>query len=96
MTKSELIATVSASADMPQKAAEKALNAAFDTIIDAVGQGDSVAIPGFGTFGVKHREARKCRNPQTGEEMETPACDVPFFKPGSRMKAAVNSMAENA
>ena len=96
MTKSELIATVSAMADMPQKAVEKALNTAFDSIITAVGQGETVTIPGFGTFGTKRREARKCRNPHTGEEMGVPACTVPSFKAGSRLKAAACDGSENA
>ena len=96
MTKAELIATVSAAADMPQKAVEMALNATLDTIATAVGHGETVTIPGFGTFGTKHREARKCRNPQTGEEMEAPACTVPSFKAGSRLKAAVSDGMEIA
>lgn len=88
MTKKELVLAVSGAADIPPKAVERALNATLDTIIDAVASGDSVAIPGFGTFFTKHREARMCRNPQTGEPVTVTACEVPAFKPGKRMKEA--------
>ena len=50
----------------------------------------TIVLPGFGTFSRKHREARTCRNPNTGESMEVPECDVASFKPGKRMKDAVN------
>ena len=44
---------------------------------------------GFGTFEVRHRAARKGRNPQTGDEIEIPASEVPAFKPGKALKEAV-------
>lgn len=91
MTKTDLIQSVSGAVDMPQKAVEKALNAMLDTISEAMENGDAVTIPGFGTFSRKHRSARRGRNPQTGEEMDIPACDVPAFKPGKRLRDAVNA-----
>ena len=50
---------------------------------------EKVQLIGFGNFEVRHRAARKGRNPQTGEEMEIPATDVPAFKPGKSLKDAV-------
>lgn len=90
MTKSELVMTVSGAADIPPKAVETMLNATLDAIIDALAEGNTIVLPGFGTFSRKHREARTCRNPNTGESMEVPECDVASFKPGKRMKDAVN------
>ena len=88
MNKTELVAAVSCTADMPKEAAQRALDAVLDTIVDAMGNGDPVMIPGFGTFTRKHRSARKGRNPQTGEEITVPESTVAFFKPGKRMKEA--------
>ena len=88
MTKRELILTVSGATDIPPKAVEKTLNTAIDTIIDSVASGDSVTIPGFGTFLTKHRQARVYRNPRTGEPVKVDACEVPAFKPGKRLKEA--------
>ena len=90
MTKSELVMTVSGAADIPPKAVETMLNATLDAIIDVLAEGNTIVLPGFGTFSRKHREARTCRNPNTGESMEVPECDVASFKPGKRMKDAVN------
>ena len=70
------------------KAVEKSLNTTVETIIDAVTSGDSVTIPGFGTFFTKHRAPRVCRNPKTGEPVKVDACEVPVFKPGKRLKEA--------
>ena len=88
MTKRELVLAVSGATDIPPKTVESVLNTAIDIIIDAVASGDTVAIPGFGTFFTKHREARMYRNPQTGEPVTVPECEVPAFKPGKRMKEA--------
>ena len=90
MTKSELVMTVSGAADIPPKAVETMLNATLDAIIDALAEGNAIVLPGFGTFSRRHREARTYRNPNTGESMEVPECDVASFKPGKRMKDAVN------
>ncbi len=89
MTKNELVTTVSALSGMPCEAAQKALNATCTAIIDALSRGEEVVIPGFGVFLKKERGARRCCNPQTGEEMIAPACSVPAFRPGNRMKLAV-------
>lgn len=90
MTKTELIASVSAETDIPQKAVDKALAAVLNTITQEVARGGSVTLPNFGTFSLKHRGARTGRNPKTGEPIEITACELPAFKPGKAMKDAVN------
>lgn len=93
MNKSELIEAIAAQADLTKAKAGQALDATLDAIIDALKKGDSVALVGFGTFGVKERSARTGRNPQTKEPMEIPAANVPSFKPGKLLKDAVNGAA---
>jgi len=44
---------------------------------------------GFGTFKVAGRKARKCRNPQTGKEINIAASKVPKFVAGKALKEAV-------
>ena len=88
MTKRELVLAVSGATDISPKAVEKTLNTTVETIIDAVASGDSVTIPGFGTFFTKHREARVCTNPKTGEPVTVSACEVPYFKPSKMLKEA--------
>lgn len=71
------------------KDATKAVDSVFDTILDALKNGDKIQLIGFGNFEVRERSARKGRNPQTGEEIEIPASKVPAFKPGKALKDAV-------
>ena len=88
MHKTDLIASVSASTGMPQEAAHRAVNATIEIITDAIGEGESVVLPGFGTFSTKLRGAKKGRNPQTGVEIDIPETTVPVFKPGKKLKEA--------
>ncbi len=39
-------------------------------------------------FVKREQEARRCLDPKTGDEMIVPACTVPAFGPGNRMKLA--------
>ena len=90
MNKTDLIAAVAEKAGMTKKDTECVVSATLDAIVAALGNGDKVQIPGFGTFEVKHREARTGRNPRTGETMEIAASNVPSFKPGKALKDAVS------
>lgn len=73
-----------------KKDASDAVDKIFETITAAMANGESVTIIGFGTFKPVKREARKCRNPQTGAEIQIPAKTAPKFVPGKAMKEAVN------
>ncbi len=89
MTKVELIAKVSADAELTKKDAEKAVNAVIEGITAALTAGDKVALVGFGTFETRQRPARKGRNPRTKEEITIPATTAPAFKAGKALKDAV-------
>jgi len=90
VNKTELVSAVAEKAEMTKKDAEKAINAVFASIEEALARGDKVQLVGFGTFEVRDREARKGRNPQTGQEIEIPATRVPAFKAGKALRDAVN------
>lgn len=89
MNKAELVASVAEKAEMTKKDAEKAVNALFAAIEEALAKGDKVQLVGFGTFEVRERAARVGRNPRTGEEITIAATKVPVFKPGKALKDAV-------
>ena len=90
MNKQELVANVAEQASLTKKDAEKAVNALFETIKDALSKDDRVQLIGFGTYEVKTRQARKGRNPQTGQEIKIPASKTPVFKAGKALKDSVN------
>ena len=91
MNKSELIDTIAASADIPKTVAARALDGVINAVENALKQGDSVALVGFGTFSVAKRNARPGRNPKTGEVISIPAAIIPKFKPGKALKDSVNN-----
>jgi DNA-binding protein HU-beta len=86
MNKTELINKVAELSELTKKDATKAVDAVFQSISDALQEGDKVQVIGFGNFEVRERAARKGRNPQTGEEIEISASKVPAFKPGKALK----------
>lgn len=90
MNKTELVASVADKAGITKKDAEKAINALFTSVEEALAQQDKVQVIGFGTFEVKARQARKGRNPQTGKEITIPASKTPVFKAGKGLKDSVN------
>ena len=67
MNKTELVAAVAEKTGMSKKDSEKAVNAAFDSITEALAAGEKVQLVGFGAFEVKERNARVGRNPKTKE-----------------------------
>ena len=77
MNKTELVAAVAAKAELSKKDAEAAVNAVFDSVKDALAEGDKVSLIGFGTFSVKTRAARTGLNPRTKETIEIPESKVP-------------------
>ena len=90
MNKRELTDSVAEATDLSKSDAASAVDAVLDAIASALVAGDSVTLPGFGTFEVRSRAARSGRNPQTGETMEIAASKAPAFKPGSALKKSVN------
>ena len=93
MNKTELIASVATKAELTKKDAEKAVNALFDTIGEALAKEEKEQVIGFGTFEVRTRAERTGRNPRTKEEMIIPASKSPAFKAGKQLKDLVNGPA---
>ena len=65
------------------------LDAAFVAIGEAIRDDKRFAWPGFGTFTVKERVARKGRNPQTGKQISIKASRTVTFKPAPALKESL-------
>ncbi|PGO64995.1 DNA-binding protein [Bacillus cereus] len=91
MNKTELIKKVAMESELQKPKASLAVDAVFQSIQNALQNGDNVQLIGFGTFEVRERAAREGRNPQTGESMTIPASKVPAFKAGKVLKEAVKA-----
>lgn len=89
MNKTEFISVVAARSGMDKKNAERAVNAFLATVEQALKEGNKIQLVGFGTFEVRQRQARKGRNPQTGQEITIAASKVPAFRAGKALKDAL-------
>jgi len=73
---------------------KKAAGDAFDKVIEAISKalkkGDRVQVPGFGSFSVSKRAARKGRNPATGATITIKASKNVRFKAGKELKDSLN------
>lgn len=90
MNKTELVEAMADAADISKAAAGRALEGMVEAITNAVKNGDTVSVIGFGTFSLRERAARTGRNPKTGAEIQIPASKSPAFKAGKAFKDAVN------
>ena len=70
---------------------ERALDTFFDEIAGRLAAGGRVELRGFGAFSTRRRDARKGRNPRTGESVDVPQKSVPYFKPGKDMRNRLNA-----
>ena len=90
MNKTELIAAVAEKAGLTKKDADRVVAATFETIAQAMANGDKVQVSGFGIFDTKKREARTGLNPRTKETIQIPATTQPVFKAGKALKDLVS------
>lgn len=86
MNKTELVAYVAGATELTKKEAQAAIDAVFEGISDALKKNDKVSIPGFGSFEIRERAARKGINPATREPMEIKASKSVGFKVGKQLK----------
>jgi integration host factor subunit beta len=76
--------------DLTQREIETVVGAFYDSITDQLARDGRVELRGFGAFSTRKRDARKGRNPRTGESVEVDAKRVPYFKPGKEMRERLN------
>ena len=86
MNKQELISAAAEKTGLSKKDTEMTINAALETIVQALEENEKVQLVGFGSFEVKQRAARIGRNPKTKESIEIPASKAPVFKPSKALK----------
>lgn len=66
------------------------INAALDTIIDAIAQGETVYFKGFGSLDLKYRAPRKVRMPGTDDWVDVKGRYVPKFTFGDDLRRSAN------
>lgn len=69
---------------------EECVKYIFNTMGEALEQGQRIEIRGFGSFSLRYRKPRLARNPKTGEMVHTEGKYAPHFKPGKELRERVN------
>lgn len=91
MKKSNIIEKISEkNPHLSNSESELVVNSILSEIIKALKSKKRVELRGFGVFSTRERNARKSRNPKTGETVMVGAKTVPFFKMGKLLKEVIN------
>ena len=90
MTKAEIVEQIYERVGFSKKEAAELVEKVFDIMKETLAEGEKVKISGFGNFVVREKNARKGRNPQTGQEILLEARRVLTFKPSLVLKNILN------
>ena len=90
MTKAEIVEQIYEQVGFSKKESAELVEMVFETIKETLSVGEKVKISGFGNFVVRPKNARKGRNPQTGQEILLEARRVLTFKPSLVLKNILN------
>lgn len=86
MVKADLVERVAKNVKIPKSKAASAVDALFDSLRDAIADGERIEFRGFGVFQVKPRKRGVGRNPRTGHEVKIPPGRSVRFKPGKDLR----------
>ena len=91
MTKAELVERVAKDAGptVSKKQVSQLVESVFQHLHKAIRKDKRFSYPGFGTWAVKKRKARKGRNPKTGEVVTIAPTKTVAFKPAPNLKASL-------
>lgn len=88
-TKREIVKVVAEKTALTQGQAGEVIQRALEAIAEAIVKEGRLELRNFGVFEVKHRAARKARDPRTGDTMDVPARNVVVFRAGRALGAAI-------
>lgn len=89
MRKRDIVLKISQNTGVKQVVVRDIVQHTFDTIFEALKNGERIELRNFGVFQVKKRKKRIGRNPKTGEVIPVPERHTVVFKPGLEMKQSI-------
>lgn len=93
LTKAELAEMLFDQVGLNKRESKDMVEAFFDVIREALEQGDSVKLSGFGNFQLRDKAQRPGRNPKTGEIIPITARRVVTFHASQKLKSQVEERA---
>ncbi len=91
VTKKNMADSIHANLGLSKRESADIVDYFFQTVKEALKEGNSVKLPRFGTLHVKKRKPKKGRNPATGEEVFIPPRNDVVFKPSRILRDKANS-----
>lgn len=89
MRKRDIVLKISQDTQIKQILVKEVVQRTFDTILEALKNGERIELRNFGIFQVKKRKKRVGRNPKTGEVVPVPERLTVVFKSGLEMKKVI-------
>ena len=86
MTKADLVDIIFGKVGLSKIESQNIIEMIFETIRQTLVEGESVKVSGFGTFNVKKKNARRGRNPKTGDELQITPRRVVTFRASNHFK----------
>ena len=90
MNKADLVNSISQKTGLTKTKTNEVIEAFVESVTESLKDGNKVTLVNFGTFNTSKRDARKGRNPKTGETIEIPAKRVARFKVGTGLSKNIN------
>jgi integration host factor subunit alpha len=91
VTKDHIINSMCQQLGIPKKKAAELLESLLELMAKTLENSEDVLISGFGKFCVKQKNARKGRNPATGEDLMLGSRRVITFKCSPILRSKVNA-----
>jgi DNA-binding protein HU-beta len=89
MGKKEIVAKMARDSGITLHQGQKAFQSLLEAIKTSLRNGSKVNLSGFGSFELRVREARRGRNPKTGEGIDVPKRKRIKFNPSRMFKGSL-------
>lgn len=89
IAKTQLIELVAKQANLNKKQASEGIDALLLSVTEAIQRGNTVGLPGLGTFSVTETKERQAVRPGTTERITVPAGKKVTFKAASTLKSSL-------
>ncbi|HIJ75920.1 MAG TPA: integration host factor subunit alpha [Deltaproteobacteria bacterium] len=90
LTKAHIVEALFAKNIFTKTQSAQVIETLFELIKQSLQNGEEVLISGFGKFSVKEKQARKGRNPRTGQTILLPPRKVVTYKCSGILRAGMN------
>ncbi len=90
LTKNEMISKLIKHAEVDNKTASQSVESIIEIMKSTLESGDDILVSGFGKFSVNEKNARKGRNPATGDDLMLSGRKVVTFKCSGQLRGRVN------